>query len=181
MRTSFARMQLSSWHVKFSGVEKRYQCSKCKVKHCISQGPSREEDPLKQLADKLRAKNGIEWRSSVLHDQRVEFIRGKDLARYLRSHEEQLQPFVSKGAQHCISPDCFQSRWHAACVCCADHLRLETRAACRRQELHINHANPTQVPVGIMNKNAQTCSHQYCTCKPQGCPCALQQASRSSR
>lgn len=63
------------------------------------QGPSREEDPLKQLADKLRAKNGVEWRSSVLHDQRVEFIRGKDLARYLRSHEEQLQPFVSKGAQ----------------------------------------------------------------------------------
>ena len=60
------------------------------------QGPSREEDPLKQLADKLRAKNGVEWRSSILQDQRVEFIRGKDLARYLRSHEEQLQPFVSK-------------------------------------------------------------------------------------
>ena len=61
------------------------------------QGPSREEDPLKQLADKLRAKNGVEWRSSILQDQRVEFIRGKELARYLRSHEEQLQPFVSKG------------------------------------------------------------------------------------
>ena len=65
------------------------------------QGPSREEDPLKQLADKLRAKNGVEWRSSILQDQRVEFIRGKDLARYLRSHEEQLQPFVSKGVARC--------------------------------------------------------------------------------
>ncbi len=65
------------------------------------QGPSREEDPLKQLADKLRAKNGVEWRSSILQDQRVEFIRGKDLARYLRSHEEQLQPFVSKGMTCC--------------------------------------------------------------------------------
>ena len=58
---------------------------------------TQHEDPLKQLADKLRSKNGIEERAAVLADQRVDAFRGKEFAAYLRQHEELMQPFVSKG------------------------------------------------------------------------------------
>lgn len=58
---------------------------------------TQHEDPLKQLADKLRSKNGIEERAAVLADQRVDVFRGKEFAAYLRQHEELMQPFVSKG------------------------------------------------------------------------------------
>ena len=54
------------------------------------------DDPVKKLAEKLRGKGGIEWRSAVLQDQRVEAIRGKDFAAFFRTHEDLLQQFVSK-------------------------------------------------------------------------------------
>ena len=54
------------------------------------------EDPVKKLAEKLRSKGGIEWRSAVLQDQRVEVVRGKDFGAYFRQHEDLLQQFVSK-------------------------------------------------------------------------------------
>jgi len=54
---------------------------------------------LKQLADKLRSKTGIEERAAVLQDKRVDVFRGKEFAAYLRKHEELMQPFVSKGLQ----------------------------------------------------------------------------------
>ena len=56
------------------------------------------EDPVKRLAEKLRSKGGIEWRSAVLQDQRVEVVRGKDFGAYFRQHEDLLQQFVSKSA-----------------------------------------------------------------------------------
>lgn len=52
---------------------------------------------MKQLADKLRSKTGIEERAAVLQDKRVDVFRGKEFAAYLRKHEELMQPFVSKG------------------------------------------------------------------------------------
>lgn len=52
---------------------------------------------MKQLADRLRSKTGIEERAAVLVDKRVDVFRGKDFAAYLRKHEELMQPFVSKG------------------------------------------------------------------------------------
>ena len=55
------------------------------------------EDPLRGLADSLRAKGGIDWRQAVLHDKRVEFFRGKDFAAYFRQHPEKMAPFVTKG------------------------------------------------------------------------------------
>ncbi|KAK9839798.1 hypothetical protein WJX81_002420 [Elliptochloris bilobata] len=57
---------------------------------------SKSHDPLRSLADALRSKGGVEWRTAVMADQRVEFIRGKDLAAHFRSHPEQMQFFVSK-------------------------------------------------------------------------------------
>ncbi len=59
---------------------------------------NQQEDPLKQLADKLRSKTGIEERAAILQDKRVDVFRGKEFAAYLRKHEELMQPFVSKGA-----------------------------------------------------------------------------------
>ncbi len=56
------------------------------------------EDPVKKLAERLRGKGGLEWRSAVLQDQRVEAVRGKDFAAYFRQHEDLLQQFVSKSA-----------------------------------------------------------------------------------
>lgn len=60
---------------------------------------TQHEDPLKQLADKLRSKNGIEERAAVLADQRVDVFRGKEFAAYMRQHEELMQPFVSKATK----------------------------------------------------------------------------------
>ncbi|KAK9907282.1 hypothetical protein WJX75_000641 [Coccomyxa subellipsoidea] len=60
---------------------------------------NQQEDPLKQLADRLRSKTGIEERAAVLVDKRVDVFRGKDFAAYLRKHEELMQPFVSKATK----------------------------------------------------------------------------------
>eukprot|EP00884_Botryococcus_braunii_P003901 jgi/Botrbrau1/13511/Bobra.0082s0104.1 len=54
-------------------------------------------DRHKALADELRKKNGVEWREAILADQRVEFIRGKDLARWLQAHEEKLAGVTAAG------------------------------------------------------------------------------------
>ena len=70
------------------------------------QAASKSLDPLRVLADTLRSKGGVEWRSAVMADQRVEFIRGKDLAAHFREHPEQMQIYVSKGA-HVGSCTCF--------------------------------------------------------------------------
>lgn len=64
---------------------------------CFTLQGNQQEDPLKQLADRLRSKTGIEERAAVLVDKRVDVFRGKDFAAYLRKHEELMQPFVSKG------------------------------------------------------------------------------------
>ena len=44
----------------------------------------------------MRAKNGVEWRPAILLDKRVEFMRGKDFAAYLRAHEDKMHQFVAK-------------------------------------------------------------------------------------
>lgn len=63
----------------------------------MMQAASKSQDPLRVLADTLRSKGGVEWRSAVMADQRVEFIRGKDLAAHFKAHPEQMQNYVSKG------------------------------------------------------------------------------------
>lgn len=75
---------------------------------------ARIEDPLRSLADALRAKGGVEWRSAVMADQRVEFIRGKDLAAHMRAHPEQIQPHVSKCAS--LGLDCIMVAWLRSCA-----------------------------------------------------------------
>ena len=55
------------------------------------------KDPLREMADKIRAKGGVEWRQAVLADHRVEFFRGKDLAAYYRDHSNEMAPYVPKG------------------------------------------------------------------------------------
>lgn len=64
-------------------------------------------DRHKALADELRKKNGVEWREAIMADQRVEFIRGKDLARWLQAHEDKLAGVTAAGMD-CIT-DCWTS------------------------------------------------------------------------
>lgn len=59
---------------------------------------------MKDVADKLRAKGGIEWRQAILADQRVEYIRGKDFAAHFKQHEEQMLTWVSRGKSPTSGP-----------------------------------------------------------------------------
>lgn len=52
---------------------------------------------MKELCDKLRTKGGVDWRQAILADQRVEFIRGKDLAAHFREKPDQMLKWVSRG------------------------------------------------------------------------------------
>ena len=75
-----------------------FACGNVHKCNLLVQAASKSQDPLRVLADTLRSKGGVEWRSAVMADQRVEFIRGKDLAAHFRAHPEQMQNYVSKGA-----------------------------------------------------------------------------------
>ena len=56
------------------------------------------DDPLRKAADWLRGRAGLEVRSSVLQDVRVDVFRSKDFLRFLadKSHPV-LAPFLSGG------------------------------------------------------------------------------------
>ncbi|RMZ57486.1 hypothetical protein APUTEX25_003729, partial [Auxenochlorella protothecoides] len=45
-------------------------------------------DPLREFADSLRGKGGVEARAAVYQAQRVEIVRGKDLGRWIAAHPE---------------------------------------------------------------------------------------------
>lgn len=57
-------------------------------------------DPLQALADKLRTRKGIEYSDAKLAlpngGYRVEYVRGKDFARYFRQQPE-MTDFVDSG------------------------------------------------------------------------------------
>lgn len=55
------------------------------------------QDALKDFADTLRAKGGVEARTAVLGGHRVEFVRGKDVLRWIDAHPEKASRFCSKG------------------------------------------------------------------------------------
>lgn len=61
------------------------------------QGPV---DPLRELADKLRTRKGIEYSNAKLAlpngGYRVEYVRGKDFARYFQENPD-LASFVDSG------------------------------------------------------------------------------------
>lgn len=57
--------------------------------------PGISEDPLKLLCDKLRSKGGVEYRTAVVADERMEYVRGKDLASYFKDKPEAMAAFVS--------------------------------------------------------------------------------------
>lgn len=61
-----------------------------------------KHDAVRQLADSLRIKSGIPWRTAVMGEQRFEFIRGKDFVRYFVAHEDKMQPFAPKGRLPCV-------------------------------------------------------------------------------
>jgi hypothetical protein len=63
----------------------------------------RVSDPLWQLAETLRGKGGVESRSAVLHGERVEFFRGKDIVRFLKATPEAWTKFASLGAPPCAA------------------------------------------------------------------------------
>mmetsp|Transcript_28214 Transcript_28214/g.79644 ORF Transcript_28214/g.79644 Transcript_28214/m.79644 type:complete len:382 (-) Transcript_28214:130-1275(-) len=47
-------------------------------------------DPYIELAQHLRTKNGIPWRTGISQGDRVEYFRGKDFITYFKDHPEQL-------------------------------------------------------------------------------------------
>uniref|UniRef100_A0A061QPG5 Translocation protein SEC62 n=1 Tax=Tetraselmis sp. GSL018 TaxID=582737 RepID=A0A061QPG5_9CHLO len=49
-----------------------------------------KKDPFLELAQQLRTKNGIPWRTGVAEGDRVEYFRGKDFAVYFRENPEKL-------------------------------------------------------------------------------------------
>ncbi|KAK9804442.1 hypothetical protein WJX73_000818 [Symbiochloris irregularis] len=54
------------------------------------------KDPLSSLADSLRAKNGIPWRTAVVADSRKEFVRGKDFVSHFKEHNDVLGAWVNR-------------------------------------------------------------------------------------
>lgn len=59
----------------------------------------RERNPYKALADALRSKEGVPYGSAKLElpngeGSYVEFVRGKDLARYIRSNTDKMTGLV---------------------------------------------------------------------------------------
>ncbi len=51
-------------------------------------------DPVKDLADFLRGKKGLDNRTAVRDGYRVEFFRAKDFQRHFRAHPEQMARLV---------------------------------------------------------------------------------------
>lgn len=58
----------------------------------------RLQDWIREFADVLRAKDGVEARHAVCLAQRVEIVRGKDLARWVKAHPEECSRF-NKGRE----------------------------------------------------------------------------------
>ena len=56
-----------------------------------------KKDPLSELADSLRSKNGIEWRTAVVADSRKEYFRGKDFVTHFKEDDATLQRWVNRG------------------------------------------------------------------------------------
>jgi len=66
--------------------------------------PKKGDDPVRDMCDKLRAKGGVEWQQAILADQRVEYVRGKDLAAFFREHPNDIVKYVSRGVAAFHSP-----------------------------------------------------------------------------
>lgn len=89
------------------------------------QTPKEGVDPLKELCDKLRSKGGVDWRQAILADQRVEFLRGKDLAAYFRSQPEQMLKWVNRGeCLHMYVHIDFGSSLNARTISCFNNFAL---------------------------------------------------------
>lgn len=46
------------------------------------------------MCDVLRSKQGVEYRTAVVNEERLEYVRGKDLAAYLRTHPDVMAKFT---------------------------------------------------------------------------------------
>ncbi len=55
---------------------------------------SQQEDPLMQVCDVLRSKQGVEYRTAVVLQDRLEYVRGKDLAAHLREKPDIIAKFT---------------------------------------------------------------------------------------
>jgi hypothetical protein len=56
-----------------------------------------QADHVRDFADLLRMKNGVEARNGVLGEERVEFFRGKDFSKYVKANPEKCVMFVKGG------------------------------------------------------------------------------------
>eukprot|EP00877_Chromochloris_zofingiensis_P002676 jgi/Chrzof1/12409/Cz06g33130.t1 len=65
----------------------------------MAQSKGDKEDGLRNLADHLRGKNGVDYGTAKLEMQAgeatwVEYFRGKDFVRYLKEKPDLMAPFV---------------------------------------------------------------------------------------
>jgi hypothetical protein len=100
------------------------------------------------LADLLRSKNGIEWRSAVLSGDRAEYFRGKDFASYFRERPEKLAGLVTGGERPpartprlsvCLSVHLSVCLSHPA----GPHTRLSVTPECRLPSAASRGTHPT--------------------------------------
>ena len=59
--------------------------------------PTAQVANIREFSDLLRGKHGIESRSAVIESERVEIIRGKDFARWIKAHPEHITLRIARG------------------------------------------------------------------------------------
>lgn len=49
-----------------------------------------KEKAVREICDVMRRKGGVEWRSAVVHEERKEYFRGKDMQRFFEAGPDRL-------------------------------------------------------------------------------------------
>lgn len=61
-----------------------------------------KEKAVRDICDVMRRRGGVEWRSAVVHEERKEFFRGKDMLRFFEADPEKLDDISDSGDALCV-------------------------------------------------------------------------------
>lgn len=56
-----------------------------------------KEKAVRDICDVMRRRGGVEWRSAIVHEERKEFFRGKDMLRFFEADPEKLDDVSDSG------------------------------------------------------------------------------------
>eukprot|EP00892_Ulva_mutabilis_P003469 jgi/Ulvmu1/1494/UM011_0224.1 len=56
-----------------------------------------KEKAVRDICDVMRRRGGVEWRSAIVHEERKEFFRGKDMLRFFEANTEKLDGISEPG------------------------------------------------------------------------------------